>query len=400
MQNKNYESLFLEFTDKKSFKTALFMIAGTTVLGSTIIAPSLPALQNHFSYIGTPIETLSKLILTLPALFIMFFSPIAGFLYEKFSRLKIIYTALIVWCIAGSLGFLLDNLYLLLISRAILGIATAFLMTGVGVLLSDYYTGARREKALATQSFFMAFGGAIFLILGGFLANLDWRYPFLVYLLGFAILFFASIELFEPLQSQHLHQNNSEEKFNFKKFIPVYILGIICMGCFYIAPTQIPFFMIQYLHMQQSSIGISMAVASIAMAIGSLLYHKIRKHLNIYEIFFIALSLLGSGFAIIGLLHNYASILCGFTFLGLSLGFLTVNNNTWLFNLASNKERPRAYGFLASSMFMGQFISPLITQAIVHHIGLIEMLIIVAIFIYLIALIFLYFHNKVINNAR
>lgn len=397
MQDKSY---ITSLTQKNTFKSALFLIAGTTVLGSTIIAPSLPELQKHFLHIGPSIELLSKLILTLPALFILLFSPLAGLLYEKFSRLKIIYPALIIWSIAGSCGFLLDNIYLLLISRAILGIATAFLMTGVGILLSDYYKGKEREKALAMQSFFMAFSGAIFLILGGYLANLDWRYPFLVYLLGFLIFIFAKIQLFEPQNNQNHQTQDQKNSFNFNKFIPVYALGIFFMGCFYIAPTQFPFFMIHYLQMQQSSIGISMAVASIAMAFSSLYYQRLHKFFNIYEIFFIALSLLGAGFSIIGLLHNYFSILLGFLLLGLSLGLLNVNNSTWLFNLAKEQERPRAYGFLASSMFAGQFSSPLITQAIVHQIGLIEMIGVVAIFIYFIGFIFLYLNKKERNDAR
>ncbi|WP_104697714.1 MULTISPECIES: MFS transporter [unclassified Helicobacter] len=397
MQDKSYK---ISLTKKKSFKTALFLIAGTTVLGSTIIAPSLPELQRHFLYIGSSVELLSRLILTLPALFILLFSPLAGFLYEKFSRLKIIYPALITWSIAGGCGFLLDNIYLLLISRAILGIATAFLMTGVGILLSDYYKGEEREKALAMQFFFMAFSGAVFLILGGYLANLDWRYPFLVYLLGFLIFIFAKVQLFEPDKIQSNPSKDQKNSFNFNKFIFVYALSIISMGCFYIAPTQLSFFMIHHLQIQQSSIGISMAIASIAMAISSFYYQKLHKTFSIYEIFFIALSLLGGGFAVIGLLHNYFSILLGFLLLGLSLGLLNVNNSTWLFSLAEEKERPRAYGFLTSSMFAGQFISPLITQTIVYHIGLVEMIGIVAIFVYFIGFIFLYLSKKRKGNAR
>lgn len=114
-QHKNIDTI--------AFKTALFSIAATTVLGSTLIAPSLPALENHFSYVNN-IDFLSKLILTLPALFIMIFSPIAGFMLEKFGRLKLIYPAMILWSVMGTSGFFLDNIYLLLISRAIFGIAT------------------------------------------------------------------------------------------------------------------------------------------------------------------------------------------------------------------------------------------------------------------------------------
>ena len=372
MQEKNYQQLLFDFTESKVFKAALFSIAGTTVLGNTIIAPSLPALEDHFSYLGTAAQTLSKLILTTPALILIFFSPIAGIIFEKFNRLKIIYLALILWSIAGASGFFLDNIYLILFSRAVLGVATSFLMTGVGILLGDYYSGNRREKAIALQTFFMAFGGAIFLILGGYLANLNWKYPFLVYLLGFLILLFATLNLFEPIRHTHHIQKSSTTSFDFKKFILIYFLAIFSMICFYIAPTQIPFFMIHNLGMRQSSIGISMATFSIAMAMGSLFYNQTRKIFNLQEIFFIAFSFTGIGFGAISLLHNFIGVTIGFVCLGLALGFLTINNNAWLFMIATESERPRAYGFLASCMFAGQFLSPLFSQALVSQIGLLN----------------------------
>lgn len=390
MQHKTYEELHIFFTESVFFKTALLLIASTTVLGATIIAPSLPALQKHFSYIGPHIEIFSKLILTIPALFMMIFSPVAGIIYEKYRKLNIIYTALLFWSLAGFAGFFLDNIYLILLSRSLLGISASFLMTGIGILISDYYTGSRREKALALQGFFMAFGGAVFLILGGYLADLDWRYPFLVYLLGILILFFAIFQLFEPISTHHqITHKNLNNSFNFKKFLPVYLLGIFCMTCFYIAPTQIPFFMVEILKIKQSDVGKSMAVASVAMAVGSIFYPKIKKLFNTYEIFFIALSLFGMGFALINLVHNYASVLTGFVLIGLALGFITVNISSWLFTLATHQEKARAYGFLASSFFMGQFISPLITQFFVHYIGMVAMIGIFALFLFFVGFLFL-----------
>lgn len=398
IKNNPYQSLLYRFTENWIFKIALFSIAATTVLGNTIIAPSLPALQNHFIYVGTSIETLSKLILTMPALILVFFSPIAGMAYERYPRLPIVFMALVLWSLAGSIGFFLNNVYLLLISRAILGIGAAFLMTGVGVLIGDYYTGRRREKALAFQTFFMAFGGAVFLILGGFLANLDWRYPFLVYLLGFVILFFATTQLFEPIKTIQASQNKTSQGFKIKKFILIYLLAFFSMACFYIAPTQLPFFMVHNLGVKQSSIGVCMAILSVAMAFGSLFYQNMRKIFSIQEVFFISFALVGSGFGIMCIFHTLISVIIGFIFMGLALGFFTINNSSWLFSLADDKERPRAYGFLASCMFMGQFASPLISQTLVHHMDIVKMLGAVALTCYCAAFLFLFF--RVSNATR
>lgn len=388
-QHKNIDTI--------AFKTALFSIAATTVLGSTLIAPSLPALENHFSYVNN-IDFLSKLILTLPALFIMIFSPIAGFMLEKFGRLKLIYPAMILWSVVGTSGFFLDNIYLLLISRAIFGIATGFLMTGVSVLLSDYYTGIKREKALSLQGFFMAFGGAVFLILGGYLSNLDWRYPFLAYLLGIVILIYALFMLFEPERHHTKKETDADvhikEKFHFAKFIPVYLLGIFCMAMFYVAPTQLPAFIIQTLHKDGSSVGVSMALASVSMAIFSLFYNKLRGYIGIFKVYFVSLFLIGSSFMSVGIFHNYYATLVAFVLMGAGLGFMMVNNSSWLFKLAKDSERAKAYGFLAASLFMGQFISPILTQPVVKYFGLTAMFCIFGVLMYVIALLFLFLKSK------
>lgn len=391
------ESLQHKNTDTLAFKTALFSIAATTVLGSTLIAPSLPALENHFSYVKN-IDFLSKLILTLPALFIMIFSPIAGFMLERFGRLKLIYPAMVVWSFMGTIGFFLDNIYLLLLSRAIFGIATGFLMTGVSVLLSDYYTGIKREKALSLQGFFMAFGGAVFLILGGYLSNLDWRYPFLAYLLGIAILVYAFFMLFEP-QRHHIKKENdtsapTKQEFHFAKFIPVYLLGIFCMAMFYVAPTQLPAFIIQTLHKEGSSVGVSMALASVSMAIFSLFYNKLRGYIGIFKVYFVSLFLIGSSFMSVGVFHNYPATLVAFVLMGAGLGFMMVNNSSWLFKLAQDSERAKAYGFLAASLFLGQFISPILTQPVVKYFGLTTMFCIFGAMMYIISLLFLFLRSK------
>ena len=61
--------------------------------------------------------------------------------------------------------------------------------------------------------------------------------------------------------------------------------------------------------------------------------------------------------------------------LGLALfgavgGLITTNNSAYLFQKAPENVRARAYGGLASCIFFGQFISPVITTPMVLAFGL------------------------------
>ena len=384
--------------DSKIFYFALFSVSAMTVLGSTAIAPALPNLEKHFLGIKN-IEFLVKLVLTIPAIFIVFFSPISGYLFDRYNRLKLIYPAIIIWSISGVSGFFLDNIYYILISRAIFGIATAFVMTGSSALLADYYTGIKREKALRFQNFYTAFGGTLFLIMGGFLSNINWRYPFLVYILEFVIFIFAFIILFEPQKNKKTSLNHADSnKFNFFTFLPIYMLSFFGMSLFYIVPTQIPFMIINVLHKSGEYVGNSLALSSIVTALTSLLYARIRQYLSLDNMYVLGFSIVGIGLCIINIFHSYFMLLIALICMGFGLAIFLVTNSSWLFSLTNETNRAKAYGFLASSVFIGQFLSPIITQPIVEVFGLINMFLIFGLTSLLIATTFVI--KSFIKNKR
>lgn len=372
----------------KIFYFSLFSVSAMTVLGSTAIAPSLPNLEKHFEDIKN-IELLSRLVLTLPAIFVVVFSPLSGYLFDKFKRLKLLYPFMIIWSVSGFSAFCLDNIYLILFSRAVFGIATAFVMTGASALLADYYQGLKREKALSIQGFYTAFGGALFLTIGGFLSNINWRFPFLVYLLGFIIFIFAFKNLFEPQKNKNINTQTAT-KFNFFTFLPIYILGFFSMAMFYIVPTQIPFFIIKVLDKGGELVGISLAISSIFTAFSSLIYSKLRIYFSLNKMYFIGFFLLGFGYLLIYIFHSYIILLIALIFTGCGLGILLVTNSSWLFSLTNDNIRAKAYGFLASFIFMGQFLSPFITQPIINTFGLVKMFLVFGLILCALGILFLF----------
>ncbi len=172
------------------------------------------------------------------------------------------------------------------------------------------------------------------------------------------------------------------------------------MAIFYIMPTQIPFFITEVLGKSGSQVGISMATASIAMACFGLLYNRLRGYLSIFKISSLALFLMASGFMCIGIFHNYIMLLVALCFIGAGLGFFLVNNSSWLFMLANDNERAKAYGFLASFIFMGQFSSPFFTQPLVRYFGLIHMLLICGGVIYIMSIVMFFYKSKNLKTSR
>lgn len=351
----------------KSFELALFSISSLTVLGATLVAPSLPNIQEHFS--STPhIAFLSRLVLTLPALFIMFSAPIAGVMLERFGRLKILFISMLLWSIFGISGYFLEHIGWILFFRALFGVASGFVMTGISVLISDYYKDENsRQKALAKQNFFSAFGGAIFLILGGVLSDIDWRAPFLVYALGFVVFLGAKLKLFEPHISKK--EISKEGEFRFSKFLGVYLTTFVFITICYFVPTQLPYYLHTHFGVGGSVVGASIASVSIFSALFSFLYPRFRAKFGINQIYALSFFVLSCGFFLLYLENLYLLILVFLCF-GFTWGMSLVNHYSWLFSIASEGEKAKAVGFLSSFLFFGQFVSAFWIEGLVSFFGL------------------------------
>ncbi|TKX30886.1 MFS transporter [Campylobacter aviculae] len=400
----------VEITEKSAFKIAVFSMAAMTMLGSVVIASALPAINKHFeniliqsgatnstSFTLAHLDILVRLVLTMPAIFVVILSPFAGILMDKFGKLKFVFPAMVIWTIAGVSGFFLNDIYAILFSRAIFGMATAFIMTGASALLGDYYSHGgfnRRENALSLQGFFCAVGGAVFISIAGFVSSYSWRYPFLVYSLGILITFIAIFYLFEPRKFKFYNHTKVEAKTNYWQFTPIYFIGFFIMVVYYISPTQLPYYIEEHLGLDPKYIGISMSVSALCYGFFSLSYKYIMRFLSIKKIYILTLFIVGCSFLLLFLVHNFVAVLIALALLGTGGGIMLVNNSAYLFSICPEEARARAYGILASCIFLGQFLSPIISQPIVRKLGLIDAFLIWAIVIFIVCIIFVFLKQK------
>lgn len=400
----------VEITEKSGFKIAVFSMAAMTMLGSVVISSALPAINRHFEDIliqsGASIETnftlahldiLARLVLTLPAIFVVILSPFAGILMDKLGKLKFVFPAMIIWTLSGVSGFFLNDIYAILASRAIFGIATAFIMTGASALLGDYYSHGgfnRRENALSLQGFFCAVGGAVFISIAGFVSSYSWRYPFLVYGLGILITLVAMVYLFEPRKFKFYNHTKMEEKTNYWKFFPIYFIGFFIMVVYYISPTQLPYYIEEHLGLDPKFIGISMSISALCYGVFSLSYKHIMRFLSIKMIYVATLFIVGCSFLILFLIDDFIAVLFALALLGMGGGIMLVNNTAYLFSICPENARARAYGILASCIFLGQFLSPIISQPIVRQLGLVDAFLIWAILNFVVCIVFLFLKQR------
>lgn len=384
-------------SDSLLFKVVIFSAAATMALGNVAISPVVPAIEKHFAHVEQ-IAFLAKFILTLPALFTVLFSSLVGFMMDKFGRLKLVFAGMLIWSISGTAGFFLtDSLYWLLVSRAFLGIGTAALIVGIPVLIGDYYAGAKKDKALGLMGFSQTFGGAVFMVLSGFLGVFGWQYSFLVYLLEAVVLVMAIFVLFEPKRTTNsvLKKENAREKFRVANFMFSYAMGFFVCITFFVAPVQMPYLISEVLHKDSDVIGLMIAVMILIAAFSPLFYAKMKLRLTVFKIFFICFVGMGLGFILVGTMQMVWSFLLGGMLSGAFFSIAMINNMSYLFSLARDFEKASAYGILGMCMSLGQFLSPLFSESVVKHIGRGNMFWIYGILLCCVGLVFWFFKNKV-----
>jgi MFS family permease len=371
----NYHSDALKLENRANtlpVKATLLLISTLTVMSGATIAPSLPAMQAYFKTVPNA-EYLVRLALTLPALFIALGAPIVGMAIDRFGRKPILLFSLLLYGIAGSSGYLLNSLESILIGRAFLGISVAGIMTIATTLVGDYYQANSRAQFLGLQSAFMGLGGVLFLSLGGFIASFNWRFPFLIYQMALVLLPCAFLFLPEPNRNSPANQNIDRVESSVFPLTPVaitYGIALVSQIVFYLIPVQLPFYLQQIFSANSTQSGLAIALSTLFSAVSSLNYRRLKGKIDFTAIYGISFINIALGYALIAWAANYLIVGLGLILTGLGLGLLMPNMNFYLTSIAPDNLRGRILSGITTAFFLGQFLSPLISQPLSKSIGL------------------------------
>jgi len=358
----------------RNVKLSLLLLATMGVMSGIAIVAALPLISHHFGTIPH-IEFLSKLLLTVPSLVIAAVAPFAGMIVDRFGRLKPLYTGVVLFIIGGSSGVYLQDFGTILVGRALLGFSVALIMTSSTALIGDYFDEKGRHRFMAMQGMAVGLGGIVFIISGGYLAQLGWDYPFAIYLLPILFIPLLLKALYEP---NRIHTHGDAEAPVSPKLLPVYLSGFFSMLLFYMLPTQMPYLVIDELHGTPGSIGHFVAFALLINAVTARQYAKIRARYDYAQIFVIIYLFFGTGLLVMSQVTTPDQLYFSSLFMGVGFGLVMVNINAWLLSLVPPHRRGRAVGMLTMSFFLGQFFSPILFQPFIVYTGIQGLFLIIA----------------------
>ncbi|WP_217348975.1 MFS transporter [Prosthecochloris sp. GSB1] len=350
----------------RAVKTVLLLSSGMTVMSGAIIAPALPEISRYFA--DDAPEVLRKLVLTMPALTIALSAPVAGHLSDLFGRKTLLVLSLVLYGIAGFSGFFLDDLSLLLFSRAVLGLAVGGIMSATTALIGDCFTGSERSRFMGLQSSFMYVGGVVLLLLGGGLAAVSWRGPFLCYLTAFIVAPMAVVWIAGPVRSaraRRQHEADPAERLPMSVMATVCFLVFLLMVFYYMIPVQVPFVLQERFGAGSAMTGGGIAFAAFTGALASFCYPLFRRAMHYRTIYAAGFAVVAAGYVVVGNAVNWPVMLAGLAIGGFGSGMLMPNGSLWLLESVPESFRGRAVGFYTAMIFLGQFLSPVLTAPFV-----------------------------------
>jgi MFS family permease len=333
------------------------------------LVPVLPSLFAHFENVPHK-ELLVPMVLTVPSLCVAVFSSPIGAAADAWGRRKILLAALVMFAIAGLAPLLFDNLYAIILSRFVVGIAEAAILTVTNVLMGDYFQGETRKRWVGLQTTISPFIGSSYVLAGGFLGTWSWRGPFLMYLLGFVACVGTWFYLFEParkIEGMAAGGATSDTRHAFP-WASTFLVGgvtLIYSTVFFVQNIQHGRIFSDLGVTTPARISIIVTLASMGTAVGGFVYRSIRMR-PVGILLALAFASYGVSYVGLAVVPDYRLGLpidaigqfgCGF---GLSVLI------AWALSKYGYQHRGRGMGIWGACFFLGQFLSPPVMTLIGH----------------------------------
>lgn len=167
----------------------LYVIFVITSIPGLAISPIMGTLQDIFpgtTQLETQFLTLGPNIAAIPFVFL------GGAIGTRFNNMKMLNWACLFYGIGGALFFIAPNMLTLIALSFLIGIAAGVISPLASAFIADMFDGKERSKQYGATSATLNLVLMLSVIATGYLAKINWRLPFIIYLLPFVPLIFSS----------------------------------------------------------------------------------------------------------------------------------------------------------------------------------------------------------------
>lgn len=347
---------------RRYLTAAILSLSLLTVMAGAAVAPALNTIQEYFSDVS---RTLTQMIISIPALFIIIMSPVFPKLCRRFKVKELVVAGLVLYVAGGSIAGVFNNIYLVLIFRSLVGIGVGILMPLSTGLISFYFTRDKQDRLMGYSSAMNQMGGVIATLAAGLLASVSWRLSFLVYLLG--LLSIVLCLLFLPNENIGL-EAGKKEKGVFSNYYPFAVAMFLLMFTFFVYPAEFAIETAKAGVIPQHFIAVIMAGMDLVAFFGGLSFVYVKKRLG-SAVKLAAPVLFALGYLSLLISGGWAGTITGSVLIGFSNGL----GIPFIISTASRRAGKTAavtvMPMLSMALYLAQFTTPMILSAVTKVAG-------------------------------
>ena len=312
------------------------------------------------------------MLTSLPSLLIIPFVLLAGKLAEKRDFVRLLKAGLWMFAASGVLYLFSDKMWQLMVVSALLGIGSGVIIPLSTGLVSRYFTGEYRVKQFGYSSAITNVTLVVATAVTGYLAEVNWHLPFVVYLLPLVSLLLVGYLKGDTGQPQIAEDTAAVVPEESKRAIPgkygIHVRHLLQLMLFYGVTTYVvlavtfdlPFLMEAH-HFSSGNSGLMISLFFLAiMAPGFFLGHIVKwmgKHTKFYSLLFIA-----AGLLLIWISPKEWLIIPGCMLVGLGYGVIQPLIYDETVDTAIPEKTTLALAFVMVMNYLAILLSPFITD--------------------------------------
>ena len=346
----------MDTNKEREITVAILSVSLITVMAGAIVAPAMASLSHFFSEQSA---SMIKLTVTLPALLVIPTAMVTGRLADRFGRRNLLLVGLVLYLLGGLGGAFSVNFYMLLGFRAILGLSVGLVMPISTGLVSEFFHGEKAQQMMGWISAANHFGGMAAQIISGTLAVMSWRYSFGVY--GIALISLIVVAFWLPEPNSHT-QSGRVTPLPLKTYLNAAFI-LVLMLVFFTVPLNLSL-LVEGAGMGSSTAsGFACAIGTGAPFLVGIFFRSITNRLGSFAVF-IAICTMGMGMLAIGIADNLATVFAGAFLVGSGEGFLFPYVMNAVRATVAPKDSVRALAVMSGMLYLGQFMSPIVIDAL------------------------------------
>ena len=355
---------------RKIFMRLSLLLLSIFTVSAGATAATIPMMIRSFSNIN---PTLIELLMTVPSLGIIIFTPLSNFFADRFGVKNTILTGLVVILISGITPALTTNFSLIFSSRIGIGIGTGLLASFAQSLIISLYDGEEQQHMMGLSSVFQGLGMFVITYFAGVLMNFNWQTAYWVYLIALPIA--LMVAWFIPkgvgkVESSPATMTHGDVN---SKHVDGKIWGLAVFA--FLFNVTFAFITIKFATLVVSrhygtvmDASTLLGMMSFVMAAGGFIFMYIQKHWKAYSMA-IALGFATIAFFILTVSHSLVLSGIGVIFVGIAVAVFMASMVTSVSYLTSAQQVPFSTSVAITCANVGTLVSPYVAQMISQLFG-------------------------------